>query len=154
MSQLWIAGHSPLLMLCVDSFSWLTSFWLIGGRVAVSVRCDRHIETTSIQVSFCLYATVGLDCLRLTNESFLRTDKFFKSYSASNKLLLPVWVQFSIEALIQMGNAKSLTYFTCVVEYRPISMNSVFHFETKSKRKPYLQRELSDLGMFRLNRKI
>jgi len=32
-------------------------------------------------------------------------------------------------------------------------MSSVFCFETKSKRKPDLQRELSDPGMFRLNRK-
>ena len=54
---------------------------------------------------------------------------------------------------IQMGNTKSLTDFTCVVEYRPISMSSFFCFETKSKRKPDLQRELSDPGMFRLNRK-
>ena len=52
-----------------------------------------------------------------------------------------------------MGNIKSLTYFTCVVEFRPISMSSVFCYETKSKRKPNLQLALSDLGMFRLSRK-
>jgi hypothetical protein len=52
-----------------------------------------------------------------------------------------------------MGNTKSLTYISCVVEYRPISMNSVFCYETKSKRKPNLQLTLSDLGMFWLSRK-
>ena len=67
------------------------------------------------------------------------------------KLLLPVWVRSFAELFIQMGNTKALTYSSCVVEYRPICLETkqVSSGKPNPSESPSLQLRLSGLGLFR-----
>jgi hypothetical protein len=47
--------------------------------------------------------------------------------------------------------SKTLTHFTGVVQYRPISMKPVLCFETKSKRKPNFATSVVGFGLVLVN---
>src|SRR6266540_288903 len=94
-------------------------------------------------------------CRLLDQRKIFIVDKFFKSYNLKTKLLLPAWVQSSVLLFIQMGNIKTLTYSSCVVEYRPICLETkqASLWKPNQSASPSLQLRLSGLGLFRLIRK-
>jgi hypothetical protein len=96
-----------------------------------------------------------LSSVKPSDLDFSIVDKFFKSYNVGRKLLLPVWVRSLVELFTHMGHMKTLTYFSCVVEYRPICIETeqVFSWKLSPSASPSLQRWLSGSGLFWLSRR-